>query len=369
MGNKLKMLFVAGGTGGHILPAVSFGYWIEEMKLPAEIIYLCGNRMLEQKIYNALNIEPITLSLSGSPFGVKGLHSFIRWKELTFSLVKIRNIVRNIKPDLIVLFGGYLSVPFALMTSLLRVPMIAHEQNAVAGKSTRLCSRKGMLIITGWEECINLGKSEFRYVGIPVRKFNIIKKQKAWEMLGGDGVLPPKKRFSLVMGGSIGGESLKHAVTEVAKRESLKNHIFMLLGPEGKHGIRWISDNVIVLPQAWDLSAHFSLADYVVTRCGASTLSELICYHVPSVLVPWEEASDNHQLANAELFLRSGIGTVWQERNGLNLLEEAILEVSDKCRSGIDQNMCDEKRNDICARFWNVVSSFSTKGEGPIGFF
>jgi len=364
MSDYLRILIVAGGTGGHILPAISFGRWVEERNLPAKIIYLCGSRELEVGIYEALGISPIIVPLSGSPFGVKGFRALLRWKELAISLVKARKLVKKIMPDVILLFGGYLSVPFVLASPFIHAPIVAHEQNAVAGKATKLCSKRGIPILTGWEECLYLDPGTFTPVGIPIRKIKFMDRQTAWESLGGEGIVPPKK-FVMVMGGSLGGYSLKQSIIEVAKRDTLKNHMFMLIGGDGRPGIQQISGNVLSVPPSWDLSAHFSLADYAVTRCGASTLSELICYDVPGVLVPWEDAADGHQLMNAKLFLHLGKGKIWRENESIDLLEDMLLEVSNLQRI-LNYDKCDAKRNEICVRFWDAMS-FSMKGEGPIG--
>jgi len=364
MSDHLRILIVAGGTGGHILPAISFGRWIEERNLPAEVTYLCGNRELETSIYRALGISPIVMPLSGSPFGVKGFRSILRWKEMFVFLAKVHRLVKEIMPDVILLFGGYLSVPFILASSFLHVPIVAHEQNAVAGKATRLCSKRGIPVLAGWEECLYLDSGTFTTVGVPIRRIKFMDRQSAWESIGGKGIVPSKK-FVMVMGGSIGGHSLKQSIIEVAKRDSLKNHIFVLIGGDGRPGIQQVSGNVLNVPPSWDLSAHFSLADYAVTRCGASTLSELICYDVPGVLVPWENASDGHQLMNAKLFLRLGKGKIWRENESIDQLEDMLLEVSNLHRT-LNYDECDAKRNEICVRFWDAMS-FSMKGEGPIG--
>ena len=166
-----KLFFVAGGTGGHIFPAISLGQWIEEREMKnVKIEYICGSRPLEWEIFSQNNIAPTVLPIEGSPLGVLKAGKVIRRLGSLFSaFLQSVSLIREDRPDVCVLFGGFVSFPPMLACLLHRIPLVIHEQNSVAGKVTRLAKKFGIPVLSGWQECRPLEKDQFNYVGIPIR--------------------------------------------------------------------------------------------------------------------------------------------------------------------------------------------------------
>jgi UDP-N-acetylglucosamine--N-acetylmuramyl-(pentapeptide) pyrophosphoryl-undecaprenol N-acetylglucosamine transferase len=154
---RRKILIVAGGTGGHIFPALAFGRWILDQKKNEGVSYLSGDRPLELEIYASQGIEPYRLFLSGSPLGSPSiLRNARRWMELFRSFFQVGRFLRRERPDACFLFGGYVSLLPLLWCRFLKIPILAHEQNACAGKVTKLASYLGAPVAAGWSQCRGL---------------------------------------------------------------------------------------------------------------------------------------------------------------------------------------------------------------------
>ena len=125
-----KLILAAGGTGGHIWPAISFGRWIGRNKPDVSVSYICGRRPLELEIYASAGIEPYRLNIDGSPLSGEGLDRLKRtWGQFT-ALRESATFIRSESPDFVLLFGGYVTFPVLLASRMLRIPSAVHEQNA-----------------------------------------------------------------------------------------------------------------------------------------------------------------------------------------------------------------------------------------------
>jgi len=279
----LKRVFlVAGGTGGHIFPAVAFGQWLAEAREGVEIVYVAGNRPLERDIYGTSGVAPVILPCEGSPMGTPGGFSAVRWMQILKSSGEMVRLFRQKRPEACVLFGGYVSFPALAAGKLKGVRILVHEQNAVAGRVTRLAVRLGATLLTGWDECRPFGKDRFIKVGTPVRAMKRLPRREAWNKL--DLGEFPGGRTCLVLGGSLGSRSLAEKVEEISRLPEFGEWNFLVMGKET--GDNHLSDRVWGIPRRWDMETLYSLADVAVVRGGASTLSELRAWAIPALVVP-----------------------------------------------------------------------------------
>ena len=200
-GVNRSVLIVSGGTGGHIFPALVFGSWLER-NLGASVSYLSGSRPVEAEIYASAGVSPFRLSLEGSPLGVRSPGRMLkRSLALLSAFGEASRCLREVGPSAVFLFGGYVSLVPLLLCRLRKIPVVIHEQNAVAGRVTRLASRLGAVITTGWEECVGL-RGPWTPVGIPVREPRRLPRQEALSRLGLS--LPEGSRVVGVAMGSLG---------------------------------------------------------------------------------------------------------------------------------------------------------------------
>lgn len=351
-GTSLKRLvLVAGGTGGHIFPAIGLGQWLSSRMPDLEVAYVSGNRPLELEIYGNAGIEPVFLPCEGSPLGTGAVRGLTRWVQVFRSVLDMARFFGETKPDACVLFGGYISFPALVAGRMKRVRTLVHEQNAVAGRVTRLAARLGIMPLTGWKACEPFLKGQFEEIGVPVRPMKRLPRHEAWNKLGlGD---LPDGRICLVLGGSLGSSALAGKVDEISRLPAFSGWSFLVMGKEmvDNHP----SDRVWGIPRRWDMGPLYSLADVAVARGGASTLSELRAWAIPALVVPWPESRDDHQAANARQFEECGCGLAWDETRGsVGELVARLIQLGKKSEaedgSSVDPGIAAERTSQVFLR-------------------
>lgn len=317
-----KILLVAGGTGGHIIPAVAFGQWLE--KRGETVLWLTGNRPLEREIFAAHGVKPLHLPLEGSPLGVKGVPSLRRWWQLLSSFFTAFGILKKEKIERCVLFGGYLSMPVLMATRCARIPVLMHEQNTVAGKVTRFAAKMGIPVACAWKVCERLKKGAKVFpVGMPLRPITLMGREEAQRRLLG-GALPPGEKLLVILGGSLGSGGMKQLLQNAQNMLKSTGYRVLCMG---------IDADTRPFPEAlvhracWDMSLVYSAADVVMCRAGASTLAELQSLGIPAVAVPWLRSADNHQIGNAQCFSQLTGSPVFLEGDSLTHFQEVLNSV------------------------------------------
>ena len=351
-----RLLLAAGGTGGHIWPAISFGRWIGINKPDISVSYICGNRPLELEIYASAGIEPRQLKIEGSPLAGRGLEKFRRmWGQFP-AFVDSAALLRSEDPDFVLLFGGYVSFPVLLASWILRKPAAVHEQNAYAGRVTRMASRMGAEVFSGWRECIPIQASRYTRIGVPVREFSMMSPERAWTELGIPGKFPEGPKL-LVFSGSLGSSSMKDLVMKISSMAEFSGWTFIL--PALSQNVEKAGENVFILPKIWKTELLYSLADLAVVRGGGSTLTEVSVLGIPSLVIPWEGAADNHQYHNAVSFLSENMGILWDGKGESEAFAKNIMRLYDilldnKNKRTEDINNCAGR---ICEDLWLAISS------------
>lgn len=352
---KHPIWIVAGGTGGHLWPAIAFGRWLEQQRHSWSPLFLTGSRPLEKEIFQAANLQGEVLPLEGSPRGKTGRAYWQRWFDIFHAWRRCRILLRQNRPGGAVLFGGYVSLPALLACLEAHVPIVMHEQNARAGQVTRLASRFGISVASGWPRCDPFRQGMFHCVGIPVRAVSRLPILDAWNKLA-PGVRWPEGPKVLVLGGSLGSDSLKQYALELARSSSLRNWFFLFLGGSDTGNI---PPNSLMLPRRWDMESVFSVADVVITRGGGSTLAELLAWGIPAAVVPWQGATDAHQEYNAAAFVELGGGQMATEGWPLSDFERMLLCLFNE-KSHREKNT----DNFSCEALWQeLVAVATTKGD------
>ncbi len=298
--NRYKFLFGAGGTGGHLFPAIAVAEKIKELKPEAEILFLGNANKIEGKAVrkNGFDFKPITIS---------GIHRGEVLRNLVFPLKLLIGMTQSLavsmkfKPRVVIGSGAYVSAPVVWAGSVMGAKVILLEQNSYPGITNRLLDKKAEVIFTAFEE----SKKYFRFpekvrtVGNPVRvNLKLTGKAEAKEKLGID----ENRKTVLIIGGSLGARSINEAVKN--NIEKFKNAGFTLLWQTGKSYYdeykSFESENVRPIDFIDDVALYFSAADLVLARAGASTIAELAQLGLPAVLVPSPNVAANHQYKNAK---------------------------------------------------------------------
>lgn len=321
----MKKAYIAcGGTGGHLSPGIALAE--ELLSRGWECRLLISNKQVDSRLvekYEDFNYE--TLSGSGMSLNPVRLLKFIL--NLVKGTASCYSKFRREKPDLVIGFGGFLSMPVLLAGKLSGVPTAIHEANRVAGRVTRISSSFVKRIFLPMGVTVKTTRSaRIRFVGMPVRK-EIYQKDKptSKESLGFDS----EKRLLVVMGGSQGAESLNQWVVDrIEELAKLDVQVLCLTGGSSAvvEGTRESGNVRFVFKQfSDDMAVVLSAADLVVSRSGAGSIAEFIRCRAPAILIPYPFSADEHQVANARDFEQLGCGVKMDQE----FLDELLDEVSD----------------------------------------
>ena len=305
------ILIMAGGTGGHVFPALALARLLREQSLP--VIWLGTARGLESRVIPAEGIPIERLSVGG--LRGKGVLTWVAAPfRLSLALVQALRVMWRYRPVVVVGLGGFVTGPGGLAAWLTRRPLVIHEQNAVAGFTNRVLAHLARQVLEAFPGSFG-HDVHARVIGNPVRA-DI------------SAVPPPAERFAgrggpvriLVIGGSQGATRLNAVVPFALKR------VAGSLAFDVRHqaGERWIDAGRASYAQAGvradvrpfieDMSEAYGWADLVICRAGALTVSELAAVGVAAILVPFPGSVDDHQAYNAQYLVRAGAAVVIPDR-------------------------------------------------------
>ena len=316
-----RLIFAGGGTGGHLYPAIAIADRVKEMlssKMQVEIIFVGTTRGIEYRERETLgyplhliNIRGIarsfTLANLAVPFLVLG------------AIIKANALVKQFAPQVVVGTGGYVAWPVLRAAAGLKIPTVLQEQNSFPGVTTRQLAPKASRIYLGFAKAAEYLKTNAKIIvtGNPVRT-GIAKGDRA-EALTAFGLDPAKKTI-LVIGGSQGARSVNQALLRALQAGSLPDG-FQLLWQTGKRDYTDVSAAAgdkakghALFPFENRMELVYAAADIAIARAGAITLAEIEACALPSVLVPYPYAAGNHQLKNAEEFVRQGYAIMIDEQ-------------------------------------------------------
>jgi len=294
---KERMIIISGGgTGGHLYPALAIGEKLKERGPHLQLTFVGSGRAVEKTIMERQGVDFISLKIEG--LKGKGLKSIKSLFLLPFSFAKSLAILLRLKPSLVIGVGGYSSGPIILLASWMRIPTLILEQNLYPGLTNRLLIPWVNKAVVSFQSSLSYFKGKGIFLGNPVRK----------EFYG----LPPKERNCrltlLIFGGSQGSQFLNQEIVAslpFLKKEKKNLRIFH---QTGKEDFEWVKngyaehhfEEVVVAPYFFDMADYFQKSDLIISRAGATTIAELIASQKASLLVPFSQASDNHQVLNAK---------------------------------------------------------------------
>ena len=333
--SSYKIIISGGGTGGHIYPAIAIARKIQELNKNAEILFVgAKGRMEMEKVpeegFNivGLNVVGIQRSLS--------INAILKNLKFPFLLLKSFNhakkIIEDFKPNIVVGVGGYASGPTLRMAHRLKIPTLIQEQNSYAGLTNKWLSKKTQKICVAYENMSQFFEvNKLVLTGNPVRKdienleSKLSEAKKYFKVSKNEKVI-------LVLGGSLGAKSINEGI--INSIHTIKDQNIKLIWQVGKRYFEAIEDqlnqikipnvNVFAFIKRMDLA--YSLADVVISRAGALSISELTLAGKPSILVPSPNVSEDHQTKNAmSLVVKSA--AILIKDNQTNLLLNTAIEL------------------------------------------
>lgn len=326
----MKIMFVAGGTGGHINPAVAVANEVKRLEPNAEILFVGTEGRMETRIVPNAGFELKTLKMNGFSrnMSLSGIKQNLETAYLTLKASSdARKIISEFEPDVVVGFGGYVTGPVVRTAVKMGVKTAIHEQNAFPGVANKALAKlvdKVMLTSAAAEKYMKC-KNPPVVTGLPVRR-EIIKTDRdfARATLG----LKNDDMLVLSMGGSLGADAINNAVvTMLTNLKDDKNICF--LHSTGKYG-KWVGEKLTENGVSYGKGTNIEIREYidnmdiclpacdlVISRAGASSISEIAILGKPSILIPSPNVAENHQYHNA-MTLASNDGAILIEEKNLD---------------------------------------------------
>ena len=344
------ILIMAGGTGGHIFPALAVAEKMRERGW--RVVWLGNPEGMEARLVPQHGFEMVWVK-----FGALRGKGFLRKLLLPLNLLRgfwqAQQAIRQVQPNVVLGMGGYITFPGGMMAALFGKPLVVHEQNSVAGLANRVLAGVADRIVTGFPEVLKQGV----WAGNPVRP-EIAK------------IAPPAERFAgrdgalrlLVIGGSLGAQALNEIIPQGMALLG-ENELPQIVHQAGEKHIEALKANYAAagvpahcVPFIEDMAGAYEWADLVVCRAGALTVAELAAAGVASILVPFPHAVDDHQTGNAKFLVNVGgafllpQGELSPEAIALirNYSRGQLLEMAEKARSLAKPDATEEVAN-ICA--------------------
>ncbi|MEG0026319.1 MAG: undecaprenyldiphospho-muramoylpentapeptide beta-N-acetylglucosaminyltransferase [Bacilli bacterium] len=293
----MKVVISAGGTGGHIYPALAIVNKIKQREPNSEILYIGTHNRMEKAIVPkyGINYKPIEV------YGFNRKNLFSNFKTLKFlikSFIKCKKIIKEFKPDIVIGVGGYVTVPVIYAAYKLDIKTFIHEQNSVSGSANTFLSRFASAIGVSFKSSIKFfPEYKTTFTGNPCSEQALKVLPISKTSLG----LREHKKFVLIVMGSLGSNKINEYFIRNMKKFGQADYDVLFISGEQNYLMfkdTKLPSNVHIVPYIEQLTRVMKLADLVVSRAGASMLSELIVLEIPAILIPSPYVVNNHQYKN-----------------------------------------------------------------------
>ena len=371
----MKIVIAAGGTGGHINPALSVAEELKKRDANNKILFIGTADRMEADLVPKAGFDFATISISGfyRSFSPDAMRKNLRTlKRLLFVSGQVKKILEDFKPDVVVGFGGYVSGPVVRTAHKMGIPTAIHEQNAFPGKTNIALSKYAdavMLTAGEAEKYMHAGERAI-VTGLPVR----------------DDILSADRDFARAQlqvgsrtlvfstGGSLGSATVNDCMAQVIEKLAERKDIMFVHGC-GKNGTDMLAalqargitpeshPHIRVQEYIYDMASHLAACDLFINRAGASSLSEIQALGVVSLLIPSPNVTENHQYHNAMALVEKNAAYIVEEKD---LTAQKVVDVIEECianpekHSRVGQNAKKmakpEAKQEICDIIIRLVS-------------
>lgn len=353
----MRVVISAGGTGGHIYPAVAIINKIKKEEPNSEFLYIGTHNRMEKDLIPSMNIpyEPIEITgfkrkLTLDNF--KTLARFIKARKRCLQLIK------DFNPDVVIGAGGYVTAPVIWAAKKLGHKTFIHEQNSVVGLSNRYLTKYVDKIGVSFESALNdFPKEKVLLTGNPCSEKAIATPvaQKSNFNLNED------KKLVLIVMGSLGSQTINEKMAEYIYGFRNKNYEILYVTGEAhyeKIKTRRFPDNVKIVPYIKDLPSIMKKTDLMVSRAGASTMSEIMALGIPTIFIPSPYVTNNHQYKNAKDLVDKEAAWIIEEKDlnktGFIKMIDDVLEDEEKYNQ-VKENVSSLGIKDSSTRIYNIL--------------
>lgn len=324
----MRVVVSAGGTGGHIYPAIAIINKIKEEEPKSEILYIGTSNHMEKDLIPDLGIKFIGIKASGlkrklTIENIKVLYQFLRARKTC------KKIIAKFNPDIVIGAGGYVTGPVIWAAKKLGKKTFIHEQNSTVGLSNRYLTKYADKIGVSFSSTMSaFPKEKVVLTGNPCSEKALKIKKANKENFG----LNKNKKLVLIVMGSLGSKTINDKI--VSFLDSFKNKKYEVLLVTGSSYYENVSnietpENVHIVPFIKDLPSVMKVTDLMVTRAGASTMSEILVLGVPSIFIPSPYVTNNHQYKNAMDLVNQKAALILEEKDLecdrlINMIDETL---------------------------------------------
>lgn len=350
---KLKFMLSGGGTGGHIYPAIAIANELKTQFPDAEFLFVGAQDKMEMQKVPQAGYEIEGLWIAGLQRKLTFQNAMFPVK-LASSLLKARKIIKKFKPDVVIGTGGFASGPLLQTANSFNIPTVIQEQNSYPGITNKILSKKANSICVAYENLERFfPKNKMVFTGNPVRQDVLDIDSKRSEALSYFN-LDDNKKTLLILGGSLGSRRINQLIEkELDFLIASGVQVFWQCGnfymAEYKHFSE--KENVQVVSFIDRMDLIYAAADFVISRAGASSVSELCLVGKPTIFIPSPNVAEDHQTKNAKAVV---------DKKGALLIKESDLD--EKFQTVFNKLLHDENlQNDLSQNIKKLAKPNATK--------
>ena len=337
---KIRAIISGGGTGGHIFPALSIADKLKELNPDTEILFVGADGRMEMERVPAAGYRSVGLPVAGLMRKLT-LSNFALPFKIIKSVRMAKKVIREFKPDIAIGVGGYASAPLLWAAGRMGIPTLIQEQNGFAGLTNKILGKKAKSICVAYEGMERFFPADrIILTGNPIRKEIIpadeAMKKEAIEFYG----LDPQKKHLFIVGGSLGSRTLNESMQQWITDGCPGGENMQILWQCGRYYKAGVDafmeqaraegkkvDGIIHSDFIKRMDLAYAAADVVVTRSGASSISELCAAHKASIFVPSPNVTEDHQTHNAMALVRKDAGMIVTDAEAKEKLMKAACEL------------------------------------------
>ena len=338
---KIRAIISGGGTGGHIFPALSIANKLKELNPETEILFVGAEGRMEMERVPAAGYEIVGLPVAGLKRKLS-LSNFALPFKVIKSIRMAQKVIREFKPDIAIGVGGYASAPLLWAAGKLGVPTLIQEQNGFAGLTNKILGKKAKCICVAYEGMEKFFPADrIVMTGNPIRKEIVPAteqmKAEACEFYG----LDPQKKHLLIVGGSLGSGTLNNAMKKWIEDGCQGGENMDIIWQCGKYykpsvdafmneakekGIKGL-ENIQHSDFIKRMDLAYAAADVIISRSGASSISEICAAHKAAIFVPSPNVTEDHQTHNAMALVRKDAGLIVTDAEAVEKLMKTACEL------------------------------------------
>ncbi len=353
----MRVIISAGGTGGHIFPALAIINKIKEKEPKSEFLYIGTHNRMEKDLIPEMNIPYEAIEVTGfqrklTLENIKTLTNFLKARK------KCLKIIKEFKPDVVIGAGGYVTAPVIWAAKKLGCKTFIHEQNSVVGLSNKFLSKYADKIGVSFESTIGLfPKEKVSLTGNPCGEKAINTPKVSKEKFG----LDKDKKLVLIVMGSLGSKTINEKMSEYIYGFRNKDYQVIFVTGEtyyDKLKNKMFPDNVKIVPFIKNLPGIMKSTDLMISRAGASTMSEIMALGIPTIFIPSPYVTNNHQYKNAMDLVNKDAAMILEEKdlnknNFIRMIDD-ILDNEEKYNK-IKNNISKLGITDSSSRIYNIL--------------